>query len=209
MLDIKVVAFDCDGVLFDTTKANKAYYNEVLLHFGRATMTPEQFVFAHMHTVDETYAFLFDGDEKILKAAHEYRNRMDYGKFIGYMEIEPYLKPLLTKIRPKYKTAIATNRTDTMNRVLSEHALEGYFDLVVSVRDVKRPKPYPDPLIKILDHFKVGPHHAIYVGDSQLDELAAKAAGVPFVAYNNPSLSAVFYIRSLRELENILKGCKQ
>jgi len=209
MLDIKVVAFDCDGVLFNTTKANKAYYNEVLLHFDRAAMTPEQFDFAHMHTVDETFAFLFDDDEKILKAAHEYRKCMDYGKFIRYMEIEPYLKPLLIKIRPQYKTAIATNRTDTMNRVLSEHALKDYFDLVVSVLDVKRPKPHPDPLIKILDYFKVGPRHAIYVGDSPLDEMAANAAGVPFVAYNNASLSADFHIHSLRELEDILKGTKQ
>jgi beta-phosphoglucomutase-like phosphatase (HAD superfamily) len=30
-----VVAFDCDGVLFDTEAANWAYYNHILGHFGR------------------------------------------------------------------------------------------------------------------------------------------------------------------------------
>ena len=92
-----------------------------------------------------------------------------------------------------------------MNRVLTMHDLDGYFDMVVSALDVDRPKPYPDQLIKILRHFNIKPRQAIYVGDSELDELAAKAAGVPLVAYKNTSLSADFYINSLRDLEAILK----
>ena len=43
MEHIKVVAFDCDGVMFDTTKANMSYYNEILEHFGQPTLTPDQF----------------------------------------------------------------------------------------------------------------------------------------------------------------------
>ncbi|MBW1841164.1 MAG: hypothetical protein JRI75_05165, partial [Deltaproteobacteria bacterium] len=54
MKDIVVVAFDCDGVMFDTTRANMAYYNRILNHFGKPDMTPEQFSFAHMHTADAT-----------------------------------------------------------------------------------------------------------------------------------------------------------
>ena len=120
------------------------------------------------------------------------------------MVLEPYLKPLLENLRPRYKTAIATNRSDTMDRVLSEHGLEGYFDLVVSSNDVDRPKPYPDPLIKILEHFEIKAYNTLYVGDSELDEIAAKAAGVPFVSYQNKSLSANFHIESLKEISQIL-----
>ena len=120
------------------------------------------------------------------------------------MVLEPYLKPLLEKLRPRYKTAIATNRSNTMDRVLSEHGLEEYFDLVVSSNDVDRPKPYPDPLIKILEHFEIEAYNTLYVGDSELDEIAAKAAGVPFVAYQIRSLSANFHIKSLKEIAQIL-----
>jgi HAD superfamily hydrolase (TIGR01549 family) len=203
MKEIKVIAFDCDGVLFDTKKANKAYYNQILNHFGKLSMTPEQFAFAQMHTVDESLAYLF-GDVKILNAVHIYRKKVSYLPFIKYMEIEPNLKPLLEKLRPKYKTAIATNRTDTMNSVLDGHGLNNSFDLVITALDVARPKPHPDPLIKILDYFKLEPRQAIYVGDSKLDEMAAKAANVPLVAYNNISLSATYYIRNLHEFEQIL-----
>ncbi len=203
MKDIKVVVFDCDGVLFDTIKANIAYYNQILDHFSKPGVTPEQFAYIHMHTVDNSLSFLFE-DTETLEKAQAYRKKMTYLPFLKYMEMEPYLKPLLQKLRPKYKAAIATNRSDTINRLLDEYNLTEYFDLVVSAFDVARPKPYPDPLIKILEHFKIEPRQAIYVGDSELDEKAAREAEVIFVAYNNKSLKADFYIDNLEELEAIL-----
>ena len=203
MKNIKVIAFDCDGVMFDTVKANMAYYNHILEHFGRPAMTPEQFAYCHMHTVDQSIANLFNDTENF-EAAQAYRKNISYLPFLKFMEMEPHLKPLLEKLRPRYKTAVATNRSDTMDRVLSEHGLKGYFDLVVSSCDVDRPKPYPDPLIKILKHFEVEPYQSIYVGDSKLDESAAKAAGIPFIAYKNRSLSTDFHIQSLKEIEEFL-----
>ena len=56
MVNFKVVAFDCDGVLFDTEQANRVYYSNILQHFGRPAVTDEQFVFVHMHTVFESLA---------------------------------------------------------------------------------------------------------------------------------------------------------
>ncbi len=203
MKNIKVVAFDCDGVMFDTTKANIAYYNQILDHLGRPTLTPDQFAYCHSHTADQSIAFLFNDPDDI-RAAQSYRKNMSYLPFLKYMTMEPNLKQLLKTLRPTYKTAVATNRSDTMDRVLSEHGLEGYFDLVVSSMDVERPKPHPDPLIKILEYFGIEPNNALYVGDSNLDEIAAKAAGVPFVAYQNRSLSAEFHIHSLKEIAKIL-----
>jgi len=199
MKNIKVVVFDCDGVMFDTTKANMAYYNQILNHFDRPALTREQFAYCHSHTADQSIAYLFNDAESFI-SAQNYRKNMSYIPFLKYMVLEPYLKPLLEKLRPRYKTAVATNRSNTMDRVLSEHGLEGYFDIVVSSIDVDRPKPYPDPLIKILEHFGVAANNALYIGDSDLDEIAAKAAGVPFVAYQNRSLSADFHINSLKEI---------
>ena len=204
MKNIKVVAFDCDGVMFDTVKANTAYYNSVLRHFNRPDMTPEQFAYSYMHTADDAMAYLFD-NEKMLEAAQTYRKSMSYLPFLKYMEIEPYLKPLLEKLKPKYRTAVATNRTDTMKRVIIEHTLDGCFDIVVTALDVKRPKPHPDQLLKILEHFQIEPQQAIYIGDSELDAIAAKSAGIPIIAYNNSSIAADFHIKSLKEIEDILK----
>jgi HAD superfamily hydrolase (TIGR01509 family) len=204
MKDFKVVAFDCDGVLFDTEEANWAYYNHILKHFGRPAMTPEQFAYAHQHTLDESITYLFN-DEESIAAVYDYRQTMDYSVYLKLLKVEPDLVSLLTKIRPKLKTAIATNRSDTMSRLLTEFALTEYFDLVVTSFDIRRPKPYPDALLKILDHFGIEPHQALYVGDSQVDAEAARAAKMPFIAFRNETLPTEYHIGSLKELEEILE----
>jgi len=110
----------------------------------------------------------------------------------------------LKLLRPKFKTAIATNRTNTMPHVLKAHGLENEFDLVVTAMDVRRPKPDPEMLINILTHFHIAPDEVIYVGDSELDEQAAKAAGIPLVAFGNHRLFAEYHIGTFQELGALL-----
>ena len=203
MNGIKVVAFDCDGVMFYSKKATKAFYNDILNHFNLPDLTPEQTPFVLMHPFDEAAAYLLK-DPKLVVAALQYRKQMSYSKFIRYLEIDPHIKPTLKWLRQRYQTAIATNRADTIIQVLTEFDLMDDFDLVISILDVRQPKPDPEPLIKILTYFNIEPHQAVYVGDSKVDEMAATGAKVPFVAYKNPSLSAAFHIQSHEELKNIL-----
>jgi HAD superfamily hydrolase (TIGR01509 family) len=205
MNDVRVVAFDCDGVLFDTVEANRAYYNHILAHFGRPAMDEHQLRYVHIHTVQQSVAHLF-ADDADRQAAMAFRASIDYGQFLKYLTIEPHLKALLDWMRNRYKTAIATNRTDTMDRLLREFGLADRFDLVVTSLDVERPKPFPDPLFKILARFRVEPRQAVFVGDSEVDEATARAAGVPFVAYRNPALQASWHIESLKDLEGFLQG---
>jgi HAD superfamily hydrolase (TIGR01509 family) len=205
MNDVRVVAFDCDGVLFETVEANRAYYNHILAHFGRPAMDEHQLRYVHIHTVQQCVAHLF-ADDADRQAAMAFRASIDYGPFLKYLTIEPHLKALLDWMRNRYQTAIATNRTDTMDRLLREFGLADRFDLVVTSLDVERPKPFPDPLFKILSRFRVEPRQAVFVGDSEVDEATARAAGVPFIAYRNPALEASWHIESLKDLEGFLQG---
>lgn len=199
----KVVAFDCDGVMFDSREANRAYYNHLLNHFHLPVMTPDQLAFAHMHTVDEALAHLIP-DRSTREAVDDYRRQLGYQPFLKFMRMEPDLVPLLERLRPRYGTAVATNRTDTMARVLADNRIDHLFDLVVCALDVRFPKPHPEALNRVVDHFSVTPGEVIYVGDSQVDESAARAAGVPFVAYRNPQLKADHHIRHLAELAGLV-----
>lgn len=201
---ITVVAFDCDGVMFDSSSANRAYYDHLLAQFGLPEMTADQFDYTHMHTVDESLAYLIE-DPATLAQAHQYRRHMSYLPFIEHMVPEPWLDSLLGKLRPGLKTAIATNRTDTMDRVLEVHNLEDRFDLVVTALDVRHPKPHPEQLHVILKHFRIEPRQMLYIGDSSLDSQAAQAAQVPFVAYANPDLPAHVHVDSLQQVETLLR----
>ena len=195
---LKVIAFDCDGVMFDTQKANREYYNRLLSYFGYPPLTPGQFDYIQVNTVERSIAHLFSPTE--LRAVNQYRREMGYLRFIDYMEIEPDLKTLLKGLRRKYKTAVATNRTDTMDKVLEAFALTGLFDLVVTALDVSNPKPAPDCLESIFKTFQAAPSEVMYIGDSLLDQQAARAAGTQFVAFDNQDLDADRHIRSFKEL---------
>ena len=161
--NVLAVAFDCDGVMFDTTEANMAYYNHLLEHVGKPAMTPEQFAFTHMHTVDESMMYLLP-EPALRTEAMSYREKMSYRPFLQLMKLESDLKPLLGRLKPDYFTAIATNRSDTMDRVLQAHDLEGLFDMVVTAMDASRPKPHPD-MFKLFLSIPCGRHGILICGN--------------------------------------------
>lgn len=196
---MKLVAFDCDGVLFDSRQANIAFYSAILKRFGRPVLTdPEAIDYVHSHSARESLTYLFPDGPDLDEILEVYRG-IDYRPFIPMMVEEPYLREFLRFLRPAFFLGVATNRTTTTTEVFRAHGLMDSFDLVVSAADVPRPKPSPDAFWRLLEHFAIEPHEAIYIGDSRVDEGFARNAGVPLVAYRNPSLSAQFYLDSFAQ----------
>lgn len=192
---LKLIAFDCDGVLFDSRQANIAFYNAILQQFGLPPLTPTAVEYVHSHTVYESVEYLFQGYLD-LDAVWQFTRSLDYHPFIPMMVEEPHLREFLGFLRPTFTRALATNRSTTTGAVLKYHGLEDQFDLVVSAIDVSHPKPHPESFWRILNHFGLEPREAIYIGDSRVDEEFARNAGVPLVAYRNPELNADYYLDS-------------
>jgi len=200
---VSAIIFDCEGVMFDSRQANINFYNHLLAHFGLPPMAEHQVAFVHMHTADGSIRHIFQGT-LYLKQALEYRMKMDYGPFINDMIMEPGLEDLLRLLKPGFGLAVATNRSNTIRKVLEWNGLDKYFDIVVSSLDVDNPKPHPEPLFKILDFFGIGPLESLYVGDSLVDYETARAAGVPFVAFKNKELNAAYHVDHLRDIADII-----
>ena len=197
--NIPAVIFDCDGVMFDSRQANINFYNHLLAHFSLPPVKEDEVAFVHMHTVDNSIRHIFRGTPYV-KEAQEYRMGVDYAPFIKDMIMEPGLKELLGLLRPGFGLAVATNRSNTIGKVLESNGLDKYFDVIVSSLDVKNPKPHPESLFKILDFFGIGPLESLYVGDSYVDYETAREAGVPFVSYKNRTLDAAYHVDHLMEI---------
>ena len=204
---ISSVIFDCDGVMFDSRQANINYYNHLLAHFGLPPMTEDKVSFVHMHTANESVSYIFQGSPYV-EEAEEYRLQMDYAPFIKDMIIEPGLKELLRALRPHFRLAVATNRSNTIGDVLERFGLTGFFDIVVSSLDVSNPKPHPESIFKILDFFGIGPDQSIYVGDSLVDYETTKAAGVLFISYKNKELKADYHVDGLMDIVGKVLGSR-
>jgi phosphoglycolate phosphatase len=205
ILKIKAVVFDCDGVMFDTALANRKYYDEVLQIFGKPELNEEQFINIHMMTIKGAIEYLFPEMDD-LSSVYDNLKNIGYKKFIKFMSMEKGLKELLLKLKDKgYIRGIATNRTNTMEKVLEDYGLEDYFEVVVTAAKVKKPKPDPEQLLLIMEKFELKPDEIFFIGDSDFDQQAAVRAKVRFAAFKNPDLKAEFYLESMDDIAEIFQ----
>ncbi|MBP8645028.1 MAG: HAD-IA family hydrolase [Syntrophobacteraceae bacterium] len=199
--DLRVIAFDFDGVLFDSREANERFYNHIMEVVDHGPVLPEQMEFIHMHPVKESLRFLL-GNGPMHDKAWAYAQEIDYKDFNAELRVEPWLVDMLQAARTRYRTALATNRTISAHEVLAHFHLDQYFDLVVTASDVQHPKPHPEAMKRIQQVFGVTPGQVLYVGDSPVDESFAESAGVYFAAYKNPRLKAHIHLDHFQELYN-------
>lgn len=201
----KIAIFDCDGVLFDTREANRHYYNEILKKFRNRLLTEEELSFVHMQTADEAIKYLFKDMPEVVEEVRKYAKEIiDYGKFMGFMRPEPEVFETLGIIKPEMHTALFTNRSTTMPRLIKDFSLDKWFDKIVCAMDVERPKPDPEGMLMILRELDIPREKAIYIGDSVVDEEVAIRSGVPLIAYKNKKLKAMFHVKRFSEIAQII-----
>lgn len=183
-MSFKTIIYDCDGVMFDSFEANLAFYERILTPLGRSLDRNDETTMRVLHTcaAREVIAFLLP-EEAERRRALALAAAMDYRDLVPLMRMEDGFIETLETLRPRFHLAVCTNRSTSMEAVLAEFGLARFFGCVMTTAQVKNPKPHPEPLHRILDHYRIAPYEALFVGDSGLDRQAAEAAGVPFVAY--------------------------
>ncbi len=181
---IKAVIFDCDGVMFESRQANLEYYNRILVEFAYPLVSAEQKDRAYLcHTASSPQALASLLRAEDLQPALDFAATVDYREFIPYMEPESNLMDLLERLSGNYPLAIATNRGNSILSVLDHFNLHEFFSAVVTRHDVERPKPAPDMLLLAAEKLYTKPEHCLFIGDSELDKLAAGEANVQFAGY--------------------------
>jgi phosphoglycolate phosphatase len=200
----QVIIYDCDGVLIDSRESNRAFYNHILARFGLPLLNEEQLEVVHVSTAQGAIDYLFQGHPD-LEEAQAYQSTINNDPFLALLRLEPHIREVLAQLRTRYHTAIATNRGKSLPLVLKTLGIDDCFDLTISAYDVIQPKPHPEGLLKILTHFRTAPEAALYIGDAPPDQEVAAIAGVPFAAYKNPELQALYHLQDHRDLLTILR----
>ena len=123
---------------------------------------------------------------------------------------------LLERLAGRFRLAMFTGRERwEASFTLSKFAPGVVFDPIVGMEDVRKEKPDPEGLLKIVEQLR--PREAIYVGDATDDCRAARAAQVPFIGVVNAEnplrgeLESLFrregareVISNINELERVL-----
>ncbi len=190
---LKGIIFDCDGVIFDSRESNTSYYNAIRKGVGLPALTHEDIAYVHMSTVHAAFARLFPPPYD--QAALKYSALYDYKENIipmlvpeqGVLELLHWLQNWNIKI------AMCTNRTNTVGEVLRYFSLESFFWPVKTAAN-SVPKPRPDGLLGIISDWDVPLDSVAFIGDSPVDEEAARAAGMSFWSFKNEELDADLHV---------------
>lgn len=191
----KAVIYDCDGVILDSIESNYIFYNRIMSGLGRPEINR---LCTESERVLHTFSYL-DVIEHFFGNDPQKEQALAIGKTIRYKELMPYMRreeglvETLTALKGKVELAICTNRASSMEMIIEDFGLEGFFGCVMTAGKVQNPKPHPEPLLKVLEHYGITPVEALFVGDSAVDMQAAAAAGVPFIAYKSdlPALAVI------------------
>jgi HAD superfamily hydrolase (TIGR01509 family) len=191
----KVVIYDCDGVILDSIESNYIFYNRVMEYLGRAPLDREDLQarqVLHTYSFNNVMEYFFAGDVCRDKA-FAFAKTIHYRDLMPFMQMEAGFIDALNRLRGHTSLAICTNRATSMEMIIEDFGLSGYFECVMTASQVDNPKPHPEPLLKVLDYFGVAPREALFIGDGSVDMQSAKAAGVPFISYKShlPALARI------------------
>jgi HAD superfamily hydrolase (TIGR01509 family) len=191
----KVVIYDCDGVILDSIESNYVFYNRVMEFLGRPEVdrgNSDAKRVLHTHSFNDVMEYFFAGDSR-RDEAFRFAKTIHYRDLMPYMRMEDGFVSTLDQLRGHTSLAICTNRATSMDMIIEDFGLTGYFEYVMTASQVTHPKPHPEPLLKVLDYFRIKPEEALFIGDGEVDMQAAKSAGVPFISYksNLPALARI------------------
>ncbi len=191
----KVVIYDCDGVILDSIESNYVFYNRIMKFLGRVEIDRSDLEakrVLHTYSFSNVMEYFFAGDPQRAEAL-QFAKTIRYRELMPYMKMEDGLVMALDQIKEYASLAICTNRASSMDMIIEDFGLTGYFSYVMTASQVTNPKPHPEPLLKVLDHFGIAPDEALFIGDGQVDMQAAQGAGIPFISYKSdlPALARI------------------
>lgn len=175
---IDTVLFDLDGTIIDTNELILATFQHVIEKHGLGPYTREQII-PHMGTTLEHQLQTFSGKEDVAELVADYRkyNRERHDELIREF---PYVKEVIANLHEQGITMgiVTTKIRETTLLALNMFGLKPYMKTLVTVDDVKHPKPHPEPILTALRELNADPARTLMVGDSAADLQCAKAAGV-------------------------------
>ena len=181
---IRLIIYDLDGTLIDSTEAIVETFNTILAAEG--VPLPQQGIIESL---------IGEPMPEILKKILPPERRGEVQRFWdAYIPVYARISPQKTRILPgvaetlkEFKTkgfmqSIATQKKGAVaTRVLRELGLLPNFDLVLGIDDVAHPKPAPDIIELTLKRLGVKPVEVVFVDDTTIGLEAGKNAGVHMV----------------------------
>ena len=175
---IKGLAFDLDGTLIDTQRANYLAYKDSLLAIGLEITETE---FASNTGLDSRvflkniYPNITDQDIAIVRKLKKKKYPLYF--FECKLNI-PLLDFILLNRNSKKIAAVTTGKIDNTYSILNYFNIMELFDVVITGDDVKNPKPDPEPYLLAIERLGMIADEILAFEDSEVGMKSATRAGI-------------------------------
>ncbi|MCK4319448.1 TIGR02253 family HAD-type hydrolase [Candidatus Micrarchaeota archaeon] len=191
-MPLKAILFDLDNTLIDFMKfkkeTSKAAAKAMIFH---GLPSDEKTIYKRIFQIYDEYGIEYQ--KTFFRVITPFKleinkaERIQQAAILAYLKkkfsvLKPYasVKPILRRLRKKYKLAIVTDapRNKAWQRLVL-CGLEDYFDLVITYNDTKEKKPSSKPFKKALSSLKLKPSEILFIGDNPgRDVKGAKSLGM-------------------------------
>ncbi len=210
-MQIKLIIFDLDGTLVDTSGDITNALNYALKPYGRRDLTVEDTIKMVGEGITRLIEKLLE-NERIQMRDTVIKRFLDYYSehLVDFSTLYPHVRETLEKLNDYKKAVISNKREYLSTRLLDKLDLLKYFDLVVGSDTTSERKPSAIPVIYVFTKLGVNPDESIIVGDSNYDIEAGKKAGLKTVAvtygYRERQylIDADYIIDSMKDLLTLL-----
>ena len=213
----KIILFDLDGTLIDSTDAivSTFYHSFKELNFDFKG-NDEDIKSLIGYPLDIMYKELGVDESKVWDFVDSYKNRYRVISIAQTTLLENAYEAveLAAKIG---RVSVVTTKTRTYTMPLLEHFnIAQFFEIVTGRENVQNPKPHPEPILITLEqmNYDKNKHTVWMIGDTKLDLIAANDANINAIGvlcgygeeeellkYTNViksnAFSAISYIKSL------------
>ena len=174
----KIILFDLDGTLIDSTEAILESFTVAFQSFGESVPPHEEIKAEIGYPLDVMFRTLGVEEEKVWAYVDAYK--MHYQKISCLKTVLLKDAKEAVELASQFATlGVVTTKTAKYSIELLEHMdLMSYFEVLIGREDVQNPKPDPEPIHKALIKLPSDTDEIWMVGDTCMDMIAAKSANI-------------------------------
>ena len=177
-----ILLFDLDGTLIDSTEAILESFHHAFDFYSYPHPDDEAIKALIGHPLDYMFAHLGVEEERVWDFVTVYK---EHYRDISTQKtvLLPHAKEAVELAVTFAKLGIVTTKTGKYSKILMEHfGLMDRFEVLIGREHVEHPKPHAEPILKALEAIDVEDREVWMIGDTQMDLVAAEAAGVNAIA---------------------------
>jgi HAD superfamily hydrolase (TIGR01509 family) len=178
-MSIQAVLFDFDGTLADTLPLSFHAFQAVFQQYDHREVTRDELVAMFGPTEEDIIGGNFADPSSVPQAIEDYYSLYEQGHF-GEFQNDGHIVELLQALKAQgMKLGVITGKSRRAYQISAGALdLDRFFDISITGDDVVKPKPDPEGIHSALRTLGIAPSNAVFVGDSNADILAGKAAGL-------------------------------